>query len=89
MFSKNLPIHVKFYPPTGGFFAWLEIDSEISIDKIRENLIEKSVDIINGSQFSLNKNFSNCLRLGFTFYPPSQLEYACKEICLAIKKVNI
>ncbi|MDB5119167.1 MAG: GntR family transcriptional regulator [Sphingobacteriales bacterium] len=62
---ENFPEGVKVNRPEGGFVLWIELDKQLSTVDLYERAIKRNISIATGSMFTLQKQFSNCMRLSY------------------------
>lgn len=62
---ESFPAGVKVNRPDGGFVLWVELDKQINAVQLYEKAIKRNISIAPGSMFTLQKQFSNCMRLSY------------------------
>jgi len=59
------PDGTKVSQPSGGFFLWLELDSKIDTAEFYRSAMKHNISIAPGRIFTLQDQFSNCMRLSY------------------------
>ncbi|MWB94159.1 aminotransferase class I/II-fold pyridoxal phosphate-dependent enzyme [Flavobacterium sp. GA093] len=62
---ESFPKGTKVSQPQGGFFLWVELDSKIDTADLYHLAMKHQISIAPGRIFSLQDQFSNCMRLSF------------------------
>lgn len=70
---------IKFIPPTGGYFLWIDILKQDSIELL-EKAIENKVKFHSGNKFSAVDKLRNFIRLSFSYYQPDGMEVGVKRL---------
>lgn len=63
--SEYFPAGTKVTRPEGGLFLWLELDKSFDSDNFYNLAMKYKISIAPGRLFSLQDQFSNCMRLNF------------------------
>ncbi len=63
--SEHFPADIKLSQPKGGFFLWLELHEGINTLEIYYEAIKHNISITPGKMFTLQDQFSNCMRLSY------------------------
>lgn len=80
LFDACLPSAIRFTPPTGGFFCWLELPGHCNTSMILEHAKRVGLGFKPGVIFSCQGNFENCLRICHAYYDCRNLERACQKL---------
>ncbi len=80
LLGQTLPEEVTFVPPKGGFFIWLTLPRGLDAARLSQEAVSMNINFKPGSACSCRQNFSNCLRLCFTFYGEEKLLFACERL---------
>jgi GntR family transcriptional regulator/MocR family aminotransferase len=84
-----LPAGVRFDPPQGGLFIWLQLPHELDSEQLLPLAREESVDFAPGKPFFPDGLLgSNWLRLNFVAQAPAQIEEGIKRLGKAIKRLT-
>lgn len=59
------PEEIRVTDPQGGFMLWLELDKKINTNELYERAMRQNISIAPGRMFSLQEQFTNCLRLSY------------------------
>ena len=79
--QRYLPADVRFNPPQGGLFIWLELPDCISADQLLPLACQAGVAFAPGSQFFPDDSgHENYLRLNFVAQPPEKIETGMKRL---------
>lgn len=62
---ESFPKGTKVSQPQGGFFLWIELDKKIDTADFYHLAMKHNISIAPGRIFSLQDQFSNCMRLSF------------------------
>ncbi|PYF72588.1 aminotransferase-like domain-containing protein [Pedobacter nutrimenti] len=76
------PEHTKISRPQGGFVLWVEFGKKIDTTQLYELAIRQGVSIAPGRMFSLQDQFSNCMRLNYGMPWNDKLEGALQRLGL-------
>lgn len=63
--AGNFPEGTKISRPQGGFMLWVELDKKIDTADLYERAIRQKISVAPGRMFSLQNQFSNCMRLSY------------------------
>lgn len=84
---EKLPSSCSFLEPKGGYFIWIELPEAVNAQKFNEFCREKyQLIVIPGNIFSLDKKFTNCIRITIGFQTNAILQTAIPRLCLAINE---
>ncbi|MDF5722906.1 MAG: PLP-dependent aminotransferase family protein [Rhizonema sp. PD37] len=75
-----LPRTVSFTKPKGGFFLWLKLPQSINSNDLLTEAHAFKIGFRPGTLFSPEKDFTNFLRISFTYYNETELEWGCKQL---------
>jgi len=86
--QRYLPTGVRFDPPQGGLFIWLQLPPELSSEELLPLAREEGVDFSPGiAFFPEGIPGSRWLRLNFVAQTPNQIEEGMKRLGKAIKRL--
>jgi DNA-binding transcriptional MocR family regulator len=63
--AEYFPEGTKISRPQGGFMLWVELDKKIDTADLYDRAIRQKISIAPGRMFSLQNQFSNCMRLSY------------------------
>ncbi len=78
--SQHFPEGTKISRPQGGLSVWVELPKKINTVDLYYTAIKSKVSISPGSMFTLQKQFNNCMRLGYGMPWSEKLESGLKLI---------
>ena len=79
--SQHFPEGTKISRPQGGLSSlWVELPKKINTVDLYYTAIKSKVSISPGSMFTLQKQFNNCMRLGYGMPWSDKLESGLKLI---------
>ena len=78
--SQHFPEGTKISRPQGGLSLWVELPKKINTVDLYHAAIRSKVSISPGSMFTLQKQFNNCMRLGYGMPWSDKLESGLKLI---------
>ncbi|MBT8099572.1 MAG: PLP-dependent aminotransferase family protein, partial [Gammaproteobacteria bacterium] len=70
--------------PEGGYFFWLQLDSEIDTEEFRARAADSETGFQPGRVFSSSGQLSNCMRLCFAHYSPVDIESGMSRLRAAL-----
>jgi len=70
---RTMPSWVDFRTPTGGYFYWLQMPTEIDTNDLLPLAEKHKVGFRPGNKFSSDNGLRNCMRLSFSYYDRSDL----------------
>ncbi len=62
---RAMPKGVRWTCPSGGYFVWLELPTQVDALTLHRQAIEHGVSIAPGPIFSVSRSFRHCVRLNF------------------------
>jgi DNA-binding transcriptional MocR family regulator len=74
--KENLDETVTFVEPDGGFFTWLRLPQGVTTEKLLTEARKNKVGFSPGSNFSIQRDLKNYMRLSFAYYEERQLKDA-------------
>jgi DNA-binding transcriptional MocR family regulator len=77
---RVLPSQVRFTPPCGGYYIWLELPAGADAAAIAREGPASGVDFRPGPVFSCAGSWRNCLRLCFTYHSEPKLSLAAERL---------
>jgi len=78
--STYFPPGTKISQPQGGFFIWIELDRKIDTAAFYTLAMKYHISIAPGRIFSLQDQFSNCMRLSFGLLWNQELQDSLKKL---------
>jgi DNA-binding transcriptional MocR family regulator len=63
--AEYFPEGTRISRPQGGFMLWVELDKKIDTADLYDSAIRQKISIAPGRMFSLQDQFSNCMRLSY------------------------
>jgi DNA-binding transcriptional MocR family regulator len=63
--AEYFPEGTKISRPQGGFMLWVELNKKIDTADLYDRAIRQKISIAPGRMFSLQNQFSNCMRLSY------------------------
>jgi GntR family transcriptional regulator/MocR family aminotransferase len=85
---RYLPTGVRFDPPQGGLFIWLQLPANLIAETLLPLAWEEGVDFAPGSGFFPDETSgSNWLRLNFVAQTPDQINEGIKRLGKAVKRL--
>ena len=86
---RYLPEEVRFDPPQGGLFIWLELPEKISSEKLLPVALEEGVIFTPGNEFFPDESGGrNWLRLNFVAQASDQIEEGLKRLGKAVQRFS-
>ena len=87
--QRYLPVGVRFDPPQGGLFIWLQLPKNLASEELLPLAWEEGVDYAPGNIFFPEGMGGNgWLRLNFVAQAPDQINEGIKRLGKAIKRLN-
>ncbi len=87
--KRYLPAGVRFDPPQGGLFIWLQLPGDLDSQKLLPLGWEEGVDFASGNGFFPDgTSGENWLRLNFVAQPSDQIDEGIKRLGKAIKRLR-
>jgi 2-aminoadipate transaminase len=83
---KHIP-GATFTEPDGGYFLWVDLPTDVDVDKLFPAAMKKGVAIVKGSDFLLEGG-KNALRLAFSAVTVDQIDEGVRRIAEAIEEVR-
>ena len=84
-----LPAEVKFDPPQGGLFIWLQLPENLSSEKLLPLAWEEGVVFAPGNGFFPDElGGRNWLRLNFVAQAPDQIDEGIKRLGKAVRRLK-
>jgi GntR family transcriptional regulator/MocR family aminotransferase len=86
--ERYLPAGIRFDPPQGGLFIWLQLPAQLSSSALRPLAWEQGVDFSPGTSFFADgPEGDNWLRLNFVSQSPERIEEGMKMLGKAMKRL--
>ena len=83
---KHIP-GATFTEPDGGYFLWMDLPSDVDVEKLFPAAMRKGVAIVKGSDFLLDGG-RNSVRLAFSAVTVDQIEEGVRRLAAAIEQVR-
>lgn len=83
---KHIP-GATFTEPDGGYFLWVDLPSDVDVDKLFPAAMKKGVAVVKGSDFLLEGGKSS-LRLAYSAVTVDQIDEGVRRIAEAIEEVR-
>ncbi len=83
---KHIP-GATFTEPDGGYFLWVDLPSDVDVDKLFPAAMKKGVAIVKGSDFLLEGGRSS-LRLAYSAVTVDQIDEGVRRLAEAIEEVR-
>jgi DNA-binding transcriptional MocR family regulator len=80
---KHIP-GVEFIEPDGGYFLWIDLPSDVHVDKVAAAAAERAVAVVKGSDFLLEGG-EHSLRLAFSAVTVDQIDEGVRRLAEAIE----
>ncbi|WP_306354164.1 PLP-dependent aminotransferase family protein [Flavobacterium sp. '19STA2R22 D10 B1'] len=78
--DRYFPDNTKISAPKGGMVLWVEFDKKVNTIELFKMAVQAGISIAPGKMFTLQDQFSNCLRLNYGIPLNEQTEAALKTI---------
>lgn len=75
----------KISQPQGGFMLWVELDKRIDTAELYDRAIRQKISIAPGRMFSLQNQFTNCMRLSYGQRWSEQIDDKLKQLGIIAK----
>lgn len=86
--QRYLPKGIRFDPPQGGLFIWLQLPHGLSSEELLTVAMEEGVDFAPGTAFFPDgTQGTSWLRLNFVAQAPAQIEEGIKRLGKSIKRL--
>jgi 2-aminoadipate transaminase len=83
---KHIP-GATFTEPDGGYFLWIDLPSDVDVDKLFPAAMRKGVAIVKGSDF-LIEGGKNAVRLAYSAVTVDQIDEGVRRLAEAIDEVR-
>jgi 2-aminoadipate transaminase len=83
---KHIP-GATFTEPDGGYFLWVDLPSDVDVDKLFPAAMKKGVAVVKGSDFLLEGGHSS-LRLAYSAVTVDQIDEGVRRLAEAIEEVR-
>ena len=85
--DREMPAGVSWTRPTGGFFIWMTLPSELDAESfLEESILEAKVSYVIGRPFTCDQSAGNCLRLAFSVEDPKRIQEGIARLAKVIRK---
>jgi 2-aminoadipate transaminase len=78
---------IRFTEPDGGYFLWVELPSDVHVDKLAPAALERGVAVVKGSDFLLEGG-EHSLRLAFSAVTLDQIDEGVRRLAEAVDAVR-
>jgi len=78
--AEYFPEGSKISQPQGGFMLWVELDKRIDTTELYDLAIRQKISIAPGRMFSLQNQFTNCMRLSYGQRWSEQIDNKLKQL---------
>jgi 2-aminoadipate transaminase len=78
---------IRFTEPDGGYFLWVELPSDVHVDKLAPAALERGVAVVKGSDFLLEGG-EHALRLAFSAVTADQIDEGVRRLAEAVEAVR-
>jgi DNA-binding transcriptional MocR family regulator len=78
--AEYFPEGSKISQPQGGFMLWVELDKRIDTTELYDLAIRQKISIAPGRMFSLQNQFTNCMRLSYGQRWSEQIDDKLKQL---------
>jgi 2-aminoadipate transaminase len=88
--AESLRKHIPgstFTEPAGGYFLWVDLPSDVDVDKLFPAAMKKGVAIVKGTDFLLDGGKSS-VRLAFSAVTVDQIDEGVRRLAAAIEEVR-
>ena len=85
--SRHLPAGVRYFPPQGGLFVWLQLPGGLSANKLYPVAAEEGVTFVPGSLFFPAERAQPYLRLNFARHPPDVIGEGIQRLGRAVERL--
>jgi DNA-binding transcriptional MocR family regulator len=85
--ERELP-EATYARPEGGYFMWVELPEEISVDELERAASERDVLFVKGSDFLLEGG-GNTLRLAYSGVTPEQIDEGITRLADAVRSLGV
>ena len=80
--------YVRWRPPSGGYFLWLETGRRVKAEALREAAALEGVAYVSGDTFFVDCSGSQFIRLAYSFVPEREIEEAIRRLGRALKRAQ-
>lgn len=77
----------RFTEPDGGYFLWVDLPSDVLVEKLAPAAAERGVAVVKGSDF-VQEGGEHALRLAYSAVNPEQIEEGVRRLAAAIAAVR-
>jgi DNA-binding transcriptional MocR family regulator/dihydrodipicolinate reductase len=81
--------NVEFFKPNGGYFLWLSFKTVNNTTNFLKLCERNKVKFHPGIKFSTDSDFTNSVRLSFSYYKPNELVAGLERIMDCVLKFNL
>jgi len=86
--AEHCAPYVRWRPPSGGFFLWLETGRRVQTEALREAAALEGVAYVSGDTFFVDRSGSQFIRLAYSFVPEQEIEEAIRRLGRALKRAQ-
>ncbi|MEH1016817.1 PLP-dependent aminotransferase family protein [Micromonospora sp. CPCC 206060] len=90
LLAESLRRHIpqaRFVEPDGGYFLWVELPSDVHVDRLAPAATERGVAVVKGSDFLLDGGHHS-LRLAFSAVTVDQVDEGVRRLAEAVEAVR-
>jgi DNA-binding transcriptional MocR family regulator len=90
LLAESLRKHIPgatFTEPSGGYFLWVDLPSDVDVDKLFPAAMKKGVAVVKGSDFLLDGG-KNSVRLAYSAVTSDQIDEGVRRLAEAIAGVR-
>lgn len=77
----------QFTVPSGGYFLWVDLGPDVSVEKLLPAATERGVAVVKGTDFLLEGG-ENALRLAYSAVPADRIEQGVRRLADAVRDVR-
>lgn len=85
---EYFPDETRCTQPQGGLFLWVELDKSINAFTLYKKALQKNIAIMPGIAFSLQDQYTHCIRLSYASEWNDDVEKAIKELGILIHSMS-
>lgn len=84
--AEDLP-EVRFQPPAGGLFVWVELPDGVDARELLARCIERKVAFVPGAAFFAGEPRVDTARLNFSNMPPERIREGVRRLAAALREL--
>jgi 2-aminoadipate transaminase len=86
--AEHCAPYVRWRPPSGGFFLWLETGRRVKPEALREAAALEGVAYVSGDTFFVDRSGSQFIRLAYSYVGEQEIEEAIRRLGRALKRAQ-